>query len=51
LKSLEIYSIIEEMKKVQHSVRWEGWLSNAIDEWGMENGRKNFSDSVNYLLA
>jgi hypothetical protein len=42
---------MKEMKKVQHNVRWEGWLSNAIDEWGMENGHKNFSDSVNYLLA
>ncbi|MDR2768269.1 MAG: hypothetical protein LBB82_08100 [Treponema sp.] len=39
------------MKKVQHSVRWEGWLSNAIDEWGKKNGGKTFSDSVNYLLA
>ncbi|AEF82273.1 hypothetical protein [Leadbettera azotonutricia] len=39
------------MKKVQHNVRWEGWLSNAIDEWGRENGGKTFSDSVNYLLA
>jgi hypothetical protein len=39
------------MKKVQHSVRWEGWLSNAIDRWAKENGNKSFSDSVNYLLA
>jgi hypothetical protein len=39
------------MKKVQHSVRWEGWLSNAIEEWGRENGKKGFSDAVNYLLA
>jgi hypothetical protein len=41
----------EGMKKVQHNVRWEGWLFNAIDEWGRENGGKSFSDSVNYLLA
>jgi hypothetical protein len=39
------------MRKVQHNVRWEGWLANAIDEWGRENGGKSFSDSVNYLLA
>jgi hypothetical protein len=39
------------MRKVQHSVRWEGWLANAIDKWGREHGGKNFSDSVNYLLA
>jgi hypothetical protein len=39
------------MRKVQHSVRWERWLANAVDEWGRENGGKNFSDSVNYLLA
>ncbi|GHV12366.1 hypothetical protein FACS189491_05230 [Spirochaetia bacterium] len=41
----------EGMKKIQHNVRWEGWLSNAIDAWGKENGKKVFSDSVNYLLA
>jgi hypothetical protein len=39
------------MRKVQHSVRWEAWLSNAIDEWGKDHGGKSFSDSVNYLLA
>jgi hypothetical protein len=39
------------MRKVQHNVRWEGWLSNAIEEWSRENGRKGFSDAVNYLLA
>jgi hypothetical protein len=41
----------KKMKKVQHNVRWEGWLSNAVDEWGKINGQKTFSDSVNYLLA
>lgn len=39
------------MRKVQHSVRWEAWIANAIDEWAKENGNKNFSDSVNYLLS
>ena len=39
------------MKKVQHSVRWEGWLANAIDAWGKAHGGKSFSDTVNYLLA
>ena len=38
-------------KKVQRSVRWEGWVKNAIDAWGKENGNKSFSDSVNYLLG
>jgi hypothetical protein len=38
-------------KKIQHSVRWEGWIANAIDAWAKENGNKTFSDSVNYLLA
>ncbi|MDR2097667.1 MAG: hypothetical protein LBP37_04025 [Spirochaetaceae bacterium] len=38
-------------KKVQHSVRWEGWIANAIDAWAKENGNKTFSESVNYLLA
>jgi hypothetical protein len=51
IESCEKLSDNEGMKKIQHSVRWEGWLSNAIDEWGRKNGKKNFSDSVNYLLA
>jgi hypothetical protein len=56
LKFLQIETCMDlldnySMKKVQHNVRWEGWLSNAIDEWGKKNGQKTFSDSVNYLLA
>jgi hypothetical protein len=38
-------------RKVQHSVRWEGWIASAIDAWARENGNKSFSESVNYLLA
>ena len=38
-------------RKVQHNVRWEGWIANAIDAWSEENGGKTFSESVNYLLA
>ena len=38
-------------RKVQHNVRWEGWIKNAVDAWGQANGGKSFSDSVNYLLA
>jgi hypothetical protein len=38
-------------RKVQHSVRWEGWIASAIDAWARENGNKIFSESVNYLLA
>jgi hypothetical protein len=38
-------------RKVQHSVRWEGWIANAVDAWAKENGNKTFSESVNYLLA
>ena len=38
-------------RKIQHSVRWEGWIANAIDAWAEENGKKTFSESVNYLLA
>jgi hypothetical protein len=39
------------MRKIQHSVRWHGWLFNAIEEWGKRHGGKNFSDSVNHLLT
>jgi hypothetical protein len=42
---------MQSMKKIQHSVRWEGWLANAVDEWGRTHGGKSFSDSANYLLA
>ena len=38
-------------RKIHHSVRWEGWIVNAIEAWAKENGSKNFTDSVNYLLA
>jgi hypothetical protein len=39
------------MKTVQHTVRWEGWLSNAIQAWCKENGDKTFSQAVNYLIS
>jgi len=39
------------MKKIQHSVRWNAWLCNAIEEWRKRHGHKSFSDTVNYLLA
>jgi hypothetical protein len=39
------------VKKIQHSVRWEAWLANAIEAWGKKNGNKGFSESVNYLLS
>jgi len=38
-------------KKIQHSVRWEAWIASAIDAWAEKNGKKTFSESVNYLLA
>jgi hypothetical protein len=53
-KFIDFYAKIPDniaMKTVQHTVRWEGWLSNAVDEWRKKNGGKTFSQAVNYLIA